>query len=372
MQHEIPIAFAFDKNYLKTGAVALYSLLHAHRAVERIIFSIYVFYSGLNEDDLNRLQETIKPFRHFAALKCQDISATLDSLPTITDSAWVNRYSRMILVKYLLPSLFPQYNKMIWSDVDVVFCRAFADDFIALDTSESFHLSGVINLVSQSVTEGFWFCNLDYMREHSFTQQVLEKFKIQAMRPYFKESTLIHHLHAYIKELPLHYCVLPYYYQEELDDLRHKASLPIWFEIIHQDKPNEFIYRQQIPYEISQIQDILSNPIIMHYESDKDALGIYNGKPWEFPLGNQYHLWLEMLAHTPFWKDFTLEMQKKRIEYRDIAQKIHYFSQDKHLYEVSIRSIKVFASHYYNLVVKERWSKPIKTFFQKNFFQKKF
>nr|WP_232257114.1 hypothetical protein [Helicobacter pylori] len=82
--------------------------------------------------------------------------------------------------------------------------------------------------------------------------------------------------------------------------MRHKASLPIWFEIIYQDKPNEFIYRQQIPYEISQIQDILSNPIIMHYESDKDALGIYNGKPWEFPLGNQYHLWLEMLAHTPF------------------------------------------------------------------------
>ena len=27
---------------------------------------------------------------------------------------------------------------MIWSDVDVVFCRAFADDFIALDTSEIF------------------------------------------------------------------------------------------------------------------------------------------------------------------------------------------------------------------------------------------
>ncbi|GAA7215382.1 hypothetical protein BD0076_01070 [Helicobacter pylori] len=199
MQHEIPIAFAFDKNYLKTGAVALYSLLHAHRAVERIIFSIYVFYSGLNEYDLNRLQETIKPFKHFATLKCQDISATLDSLPTITDSAWVNRYSRMILVKYFLPSLFPQYSKMIWSDVDVVFCRAFADDFIALDTSESFHLSGVISLVSQSVTEGFWFCNLDYMREHSFTQQVLEKFKIQVMRPYFKEPTLIHHLHAYIK-----------------------------------------------------------------------------------------------------------------------------------------------------------------------------
>nr|WP_232726715.1 hypothetical protein [Helicobacter pylori] len=65
-------------------------------------------------------------------------------------------------------------------------------------------------------------------------------------------------------------------------------------------------------------------------------------------------------------------MQKKRVEYRDIAQKIHYFSQDKHLYEVSIRSIKVFASHYYNLVVKERWFKPIKTFFQKKFFQKKF
>ena len=71
--------------------------------LKRVFFSIYIFYSGLNEDDLNRLQETIKPFKHFAALKCQDISATLDSLPTITDSAWVNRYSRMILVKYASP-----------------------------------------------------------------------------------------------------------------------------------------------------------------------------------------------------------------------------------------------------------------------------
>ncbi len=42
MQHEIPIAFAFDKNYLKTGAVALYSLLHAHRAVERV-FSVSMY-----------------------------------------------------------------------------------------------------------------------------------------------------------------------------------------------------------------------------------------------------------------------------------------------------------------------------------------
>ncbi len=372
MQHEIPIVFAFDKNYLKTGAVAIYSLLNAHRAVDGITFSIYVFYSDLNEYDLNRLQEIIKPFKHFATLTCKDISTTLDSLPTITDSAWVKRYSRMMLVKYLLPSLFPQYSKMIWSDVDVIFCRAFAYDFIALNTNEPFYMSSVISIHSQSITEGFWFCNLDYMRKNSFSEQVLEKFKIQVARPYFKEPTLIHFLHAYIKTLPFHYCVLPCYYQEELETLRHKASSPIWFEIIHENKPNEFLYQQQTPYETTQIQDILSNPIIMHYEADKDAFGIYNGKPWEFPLGNQYHLWLEALAHTPFWKDFILEMQRKRTEYLDIAQKIHYFSQNKCLYEVSIHSIKVFASHYYNLVIKERWFKPIKSFFKKLFFKKKF
>lgn len=76
-------------------------------------------YCGLKENDLNKLQETIKPFKHFSPLKCQNISTTLDSLPTITDSAWVNRYFRMVLFKYLLPSLFPQYGKMILSDANV-------------------------------------------------------------------------------------------------------------------------------------------------------------------------------------------------------------------------------------------------------------
>ncbi|WP_232007007.1 glycosyltransferase family 8 protein [Helicobacter pylori] len=54
--------------------------------------SLVSVYCGLKENDLNKLQETIKPFKHFSPLKCQNISTTLDSLPTITDSAWVNRY----------------------------------------------------------------------------------------------------------------------------------------------------------------------------------------------------------------------------------------------------------------------------------------
>ncbi|MGL2576138.1 glycosyltransferase family 8 protein [Helicobacter pylori] len=59
--------------------------------------SLVSVYCGLKENDLNKLQETIKPFKHFSPLKYQDISATLDSLPTITDSTWVNRYFRMVL-----------------------------------------------------------------------------------------------------------------------------------------------------------------------------------------------------------------------------------------------------------------------------------
>ncbi|MGN8455362.1 glycosyltransferase family 8 protein [Helicobacter pylori] len=49
--------------------------------------SLVSVYCGLNEYDLNKLQETIKPFKHFATLKCQDISTTLDSLPTISQIA---------------------------------------------------------------------------------------------------------------------------------------------------------------------------------------------------------------------------------------------------------------------------------------------
>ncbi|EQD96432.1 hypothetical protein L930_06850 [Helicobacter pylori PZ5004] len=31
--------------------------------------SLVSVYCGLNEDDLNKLQETIKPFKHFSTLK---------------------------------------------------------------------------------------------------------------------------------------------------------------------------------------------------------------------------------------------------------------------------------------------------------------
>ncbi|EMH41414.1 hypothetical protein HMPREF1431_01610, partial [Helicobacter pylori GAMchJs106B] len=78
----IPIAFAFDKNYLIPAGACLYSLLESiAKANKKIRYTLHALVVGLNEEDKAKLNQIAEPFKEFALLEVKDIEPFLDAIP---------------------------------------------------------------------------------------------------------------------------------------------------------------------------------------------------------------------------------------------------------------------------------------------------
>ncbi|MCQ2670360.1 glycosyltransferase family 8 protein, partial [Helicobacter pylori] len=140
----IPIAFAFDKNYLIPAGACLYSLLESiAKANKKIRYTLHALVVGLNEEDKAKLNQITEPFKEFATLEVKDIEPFLDTIPNPFDEDFTKRFSKMVLVKYFLADLFPKYSKMVWSDVDVIFCNEFSADFLSIKENDENYFYGV-------------------------------------------------------------------------------------------------------------------------------------------------------------------------------------------------------------------------------------
>ncbi|KNE11735.1 glycosyltransferase, partial [Helicobacter pylori] len=63
----IPIAFAFDKNYLIAAGACLYSFLESiAKANKKIRYTLHALVVGLNEEDKAKLHQIAEPFKEFA------------------------------------------------------------------------------------------------------------------------------------------------------------------------------------------------------------------------------------------------------------------------------------------------------------------
>ncbi|WP_082334140.1 glycosyltransferase [Helicobacter heilmannii] len=333
----VPIAMAFDKNYLIPAAVAIYSLLECLQKSKDMgkeaTYTIHIFYSGLQELDMQKLAEMAKPYAAFIALDFIGIDGFLEKFKDVFDKAFIARFSKMILMKYLLVDLFPQYDKIIWSDVDVLFLQDPTDDFIQLDISQPVYLHAVFVDEIDHALEGFWFCNLAYMRAHNWTQKVLEC--IQKRQGYLKEMELIAFVwqQQEIAQLSFKYCVFPSQYEGECLCNLH-------------------------PLDVPRIQEILDHPTILHYY---DHLG--SPKPWEFFIGPKVGLWLSVLCKTSFAQDFFLEYDaRSKQRQADLTEKMatdYYFSYKFSTLHLIFKTPCRFLCAYYKAVKHRLFSRGV-------------
>lgn len=146
MKQIIPIMFCFDKNYVIPAAVATYSLLENNRKRAEeldIEFRMYVVHTNISIRDQEKLKSNIHEFRHFSSLSFIDGGEIFDE--TWKKIRSKNHFSKEMFFKLITPSLFPQYEKIIISDVDVVFLGDVIEEFISFNTSDHYLIGGVVS-----------------------------------------------------------------------------------------------------------------------------------------------------------------------------------------------------------------------------------
>ena len=128
----IPIAFAFDNNLVFPACVCLSSLMmHAKADTFYDIFILHSEKEMLRTEDLDKLP-TFYP-------NCRITYRTVDN--TFDQAFEIRGITTAAYYRLLIPELIPEYNKIIYSDVDVIF-RDDLSEIYQTDI-EDYYIAGV-------------------------------------------------------------------------------------------------------------------------------------------------------------------------------------------------------------------------------------
>ena len=136
---EIPVMFCFDKNYVIPAAVTFLSILE--NADKNYDYHFFILHSDINEYQQIKLQETIKDYSNIAKLDFINMEHRFEDLWKKAYSE--GHFSKEVMYKILIASIFPQYDKIIVSDVDVVFVGDISKSYTEFDCNEDCYLAGV-------------------------------------------------------------------------------------------------------------------------------------------------------------------------------------------------------------------------------------
>ncbi|MFT2623673.1 glycosyltransferase family 8 protein [Helicobacter pylori] len=103
----------------------------------KLFYQIHCLVDSLSAENTEKLKQTIAPFSAFSSIEFCDISKNNDAYPfklvsklfLRLNSFTQKRFSKMILCRLLLASIFPQYEKIIMFDVDTLFVGDISESF---------------------------------------------------------------------------------------------------------------------------------------------------------------------------------------------------------------------------------------------------
>lgn len=283
----IPIFFTFNRNFIVPAAVAFYSLLK--NADKQYFYKMYVLHSDITEKQKKKLQKVLVSFKTYSSLVFVNVEKYHDSEWSTLNSK--QHYSKEIYNKLILDLVFPQYDRIICSDVDVVFEGDISKSYFSFP-NEMFYVSGIRGVVETAITDryvkdfnererkliyhgvgaGYLLLNLQQIRQDGIGQKMRDFYKNNLHRLIQPEQDVIN-LCCYpnIRYLSLNYMVCTYLYFMNKECIRYFDDI---------ENP-EFI-----------LNEALRNPIQVHYAG-------YN-KPWNSFFITKWTLWLHVLYDAGF------------------------------------------------------------------------
>ena len=133
MRSIVPIVFAFDNNLVNPACICISSLLT--NAMDTTFYDIYILYSRGNPINHQKLDRIPIEYQN-CAIKYIPVDNTFDrsfEIRGITTPAYY---------RLLVPELIPEYDKILYSDVDVIFRDDLSDVYLNTDIGE-YYFAGV-------------------------------------------------------------------------------------------------------------------------------------------------------------------------------------------------------------------------------------
>ena len=285
--------FCFNNEYTIPAAVAFRSLLE--NASKDYFYKLHVLHTDITSENQEKLQDIEVEFQRHASLEFLPMQNRFEDLWKKTRTK--GHYSKEAFYKLIAPSLFPQYEKIIISDVDVVFLGDVSPSYFSFDPAEDIYVAGVgavgkilyvlddykkdfsLEEISKLVINaGYMVFNLNKMRKDNLESSFLKCAESDQLRLLQLENDVIN-LCCYpkIKFLPLKYMVCNYVYDLYNTD-----------EDFNNDKT----------FSRLELKEAMENPILLHYPDYK--------KPWRDMNCTKAEEWFKYVIKTPFSEEFRL------------------------------------------------------------------
>lgn len=217
-----------------------------------------------------------------------------------------NHFAKDVLYKTLLTSYFKEYDKIIVSDVDVVFLGDVSRSFLDFSLDDDIYISGVrannpdgffpltgwkqgykrltqdeLKAVIYGVGGGYLIANLKKWRKDNLESKLIEYAKNNAHKLVQAEQDILN-IVCYPKIGTLSPAHIVW-----------NAMWAVYGEHWEDYKPNV--------YSKKDIDDARANPIQLHYIGDK--------KPWNSPKQPKSDIWYKYLAKTAFLQIHLQELE---------------------------------------------------------------
>ena len=293
MPNIIPIVFCFDKRIILGASVAIKSLIDC--AKNDTTYDIRIFHDDLSLESQKNISQLTKNTRHHIAFHYID-SSLFKNAPHNEHSWKENVYYRL-----LIPEILKEYDKVIYSDVDVLFKGDLAE--IYNDDISEFECSAVAmekntdkmichkyfpeNKNELTFISSFIVFNCKRMREEKFVDRIFETIRIFDKRLQFFDLDTWNITCDKIKPIPYRYGVFQSIYYN--DDLTKSA---------------EYNFLKYL-YSEDEIKKEKENTIMLHYAGKP-------GKPWRIKnIYPDYQAYIDKLPK-----------ELKKLTFRDFRKKL--------------------------------------------------
>ena len=268
----IPVVFAFNADYALPASVAIQSLLASKRPQTE--YEVIVLHAGL-PDKVKRRLETVSHIR------------------------WIyvetERFARFpkgwggteTWLRLLLAELLPEYDKVIWSDVDVLFCEDLSDAFAQdLGTAEwagvAMEKDGAPNHLQNSwghhkhiFLPGLMIADLKRWRETGFLARCERVVAEYGPRLTMCDLDVLNIAAESIAPIPLAYCVF--------ERLKFGTDMT---------KAREYAPLRTV-YAEEELRDACRHPAIIHFAGP--TVKVWLRAPWRMPT-----CYREAMRRSPF------------------------------------------------------------------------